>query len=220
VADECSTTGSQLVSQGMTEDSLSTRPGVHIANTADVHPSAEIGEGSAVWHGATIREHARLGRECVIGRGAYIDDGVILGDRVKVQNLALVYAPAVLENDVFIGPAVVLTNDRYPRSVSPEGNLKRADDWLAEGVIVREGAAIGARVVVVAGLRIGRYALVAAGAVVSRNIPDFALVRGLPARHAGWVGRAGVPLIRDGSGWRCPRTSEFYVEDDYGLRPA
>jgi UDP-2-acetamido-3-amino-2,3-dideoxy-glucuronate N-acetyltransferase len=193
---------------------------LRIADTADVDPTAEIGVGSAIWHGATIREHAHLGRECIIGRGAYIDDGVVLGDRVKVQNLALIYAPAILEDGVFIGPAVVLTNDRYPRSVSPSGTLKRADDWLAEGVVVREGAAIGARVVVVAGVTIGRYALVAAGAVVSRDVPDFGLVRGVPARQAGWVGRAGVPLTKDGSAWHCPRTGESYVAEGENLRLA
>jgi UDP-2-acetamido-3-amino-2,3-dideoxy-glucuronate N-acetyltransferase len=193
---------------------------VRIAATADVDPTAKIGAGSAIWQGATVREHARLGRDCIVGRGAYLDDRVVLGDRVKVQNLALVYAPAVLEDGVFIGPAVVLTNDRYPRSVSPDGTLKRADDWLAEGIVVREGAAVGARAVVVAGVTIGRYALVAAGAVVSRDVPDFALVRGVPARQAGWVGRAGVPLVRDDPVWRCPQTGETYVEEDGTLREA
>jgi acetyltransferase-like isoleucine patch superfamily enzyme len=197
----------------MTEVGIPARPGVRIAPTADVDPSAEIGSGCVIWQGATVREHARLGRDCIIGRGAYLDDRVVLGDRVKVQNLALVYAPAVLEDDAFIGPAVVLTNDRYPRSVSPDGTLKRADDWLAEGIVVRAGAAVGARAVVVAGVTIGRYALVGAGAVVTRDVADFALVRGVPARPAGWVGRAGVPLVRDGSVWRCPRTGETYAEE-------
>jgi acetyltransferase-like isoleucine patch superfamily enzyme len=185
---------------------------------ADVDPAARVGDGSQVWQGATVREHAVLGRQCIVGRGAYIDEGVTLGERVKVQNLALVYAPAVLEDDVFIGPAVVLTNDVYPRASDVDGRLKRAGDWSARGVLVRKGASIGARSVVVAGVTIGRYALVGAGAVVTRDVPDFALVLGVPARRTAWVGRAGEPLQPVADGWRCPVTGELYVELDGRLR--
>jgi acetyltransferase-like isoleucine patch superfamily enzyme len=138
-----------------------------------------------------------------------------VGNRVKLQNHALVYEPAVLEDGVFIGPAVVLTNDMYPRSVDVDGKLKRSDDWHAQGVTVREGASIGARAVIVAGCTVGRWALVAAGAVVARDVPDFALVVGVPARRVGWVGRAGEPLTDTGDGtWQCPRTGERYLEHD------
>jgi len=110
---------------------------------------------------------------------------------------------------------VVLTNDMYPRSVDVSGNLKRSDDWHAQGVVVREGASLGARAVVVAGCEIGRWALVAAGAVVTRDVPDFALVAGVPARRIGWVGRAGERLADEGDGkWRCPRTGELYQEQE------
>src|ERR1700749_1358543 len=162
--------------------------------TADVDERADIGAGTRVWHLAQVREDARTGRACIIGRGAYVGPGVILGDNVKLQNYALVYEPAQLEDGVFIGPAVVLTNDMYPRSVDVGGKLKRPDDWHAQGVLVREGASIGARAVVVPACVIGRYALVAAGAVVTRDVPDFALVAGVPARRLGWVGRAGERL--------------------------
>jgi UDP-3-O-[3-hydroxymyristoyl] glucosamine N-acyltransferase len=118
---------------------------------ADVDETARIGEDTTIWHLAQIREDASLGRECIIGRGAYVGPGVRIGDRVKLQNYALVYEPAVIEDGVFIGPAAVLTNDTYPRSVDTDGRLKRADDWAAHGVVVREGAAIGARAVIVAG---------------------------------------------------------------------
>jgi acetyltransferase-like isoleucine patch superfamily enzyme len=179
-----------------------------------------LGAGTTVWHLAQIRENARLGRDCIVGRGAYVGPGVIIGDNVKLQNYALVYEPARLEDNVFIGPAVVLTNDLYPRSVDVSGKLKRPADWDAEGVVVREGAALGARVVVVAGRSIGRWALVAAGAVVSRDVPDFALVAGTPARRIGWVGHAGVRLEAAGDGlWRCPRTGDVYTEEDGLLRP-
>jgi UDP-2-acetamido-3-amino-2,3-dideoxy-glucuronate N-acetyltransferase len=107
----------------------------------------------------------------------------------------------------------VLTNDMFPRSVDVAGALKCADDWHAEGVHVGKGASVGARAVVVPGRVIGKYALVAAGAVVTRDVPDFALVVGVPARHIGWVGRAGVRLVDEGEGkWRCPQTGEFYQQ--------
>ena len=132
----------------------------------------------------------------------------------RLQNYALVYDPARLESGVFIGPAVVLTNDLYPRSVEPDGSLKSSADWSPLGVVVREGASVGARAVVVAGCTIGRWALVAAGSTVTRDVADFALVAGSPARRIKWVGRAGEPLEDQGSGvWRCPRTGSLYRED-------
>jgi UDP-2-acetamido-3-amino-2,3-dideoxy-glucuronate N-acetyltransferase len=192
-----------------------------VAGTADVDPRAVVGPGTTVWHLAQIRENARLGRDCIVGRGAYVGPGVIIGDNVKLQNYALVYEPAQLEDGVFIGPAVVLTNDTYPRSVDVTGKLKRPADWTADGVLVREGASIGARAVIVAGRVIGRWALVAAGAVVTRDVPDFALVAGVPARRIGWVGRAGEPLAESSAGvWQCPRTGELYAEQDGTLAPA
>lgn len=184
-----------------------------VADSADVHETARVGDGTAVWHLAQVREDAVLGTDCIIGRGAYVGAGVRIGDRVKVQNHALVYEPAVLEDGVFVGPAVVLTNDQYPRSVGPDGTLKRATDWQAVGVTVREGASLGARSVCVAPVTVGRWAMVAAGAVVVRDVPDFALVVGVPARRVGWVGRAGVPLEDKGTGrWLCPRTGATYIE--------
>ena len=183
--------------------------------SADVDERASLGEGTSVWHLAQVREGAVVGAQCVIGRGAYIGSGVRMGDRCKVQNYALVYEPAVLEDGVFVGPAVVFTNDHFPRAVDPDGSLKTAEDWEPVGVTVRSGASIGARAVCVAPVTVGRWAMVAAGSVVVKDVPDFALVAGVPARFVRWVGRAGVPLEPAGPGqWRCPRTGAAYLEID------
>lgn len=186
-----------------------------VKDSAQVAASATLGEGTTVWELAQIRENAALGRNCIVGRGAYVGTGCQLGNNVKLQNYALVYEPATLGDGVFIGPAAVLTNDEYPRSVDPDGTLKRGADWTPVKVDVLEGASIGARAVCVAPVRVGRWSLVAAGAVVTRDVPDFALVAGVPARQLGWVGRAGVRLTDNGDGtWTCPKTGAVYVETD------
>jgi acetyltransferase-like isoleucine patch superfamily enzyme len=189
-----------------------------VAPTAEVAETARVGPGSRIWQLAQVREGARLGRWCTVGRGAYIGPGVAVGDHVKIQNYALVYEPASLEHGVFIGPAAVLTNDLHPRSVDSAGRLKTGADWTPVGVVVREGASVGARAVCVAPVVIGRWAMVGAGAVVVSDVPDFALVVGVPARRIGWVGRAGAPLEQGSDGlWRCARTGECYQEVDGGL---
>ena len=181
---------------------------VSLAESADVAENAAIGDGSKIWHLAQVREDAVIGKDCIVSRGAYVGSGVIIGDNVKVQNYALVYEPARIANGVFIGPAAVFTNDHFPRSVNPDGSLKSGHDWEPVGVTVLEGASIGARAVCVAPVTIGRWAMVAAGSTVIRDVPDFALVVGSPARRIGWVGRAGIPLEASEvpKVWRCPTT--------------
>ena len=194
---------------------------IRIVDGADVADSATIGEGSSIWHLAQVRENATLGENCVVGRGAYIGTGVQMGPGCKVQNYALVYEPARLARGVFIGPGVVLTNDHFPRAINPDGTPKSAHDWEPVGVTIHEGAAIGARAVCVAPITIGRWATIAAGSVVTRDVPAFALMAGVPARRIGWVGYAGVPLQPEGdAGWRCPTSGDMFVEADGALRPA
>jgi UDP-2-acetamido-3-amino-2,3-dideoxy-glucuronate N-acetyltransferase len=166
-----------------------------IVDTADVDARARIADSASVWHLAQVREGADIGEGCVIGRGAYVDHGVSVGDNSKIQNYALVYAPAILEEGVFVGPAAVLTNDMYPRSIEPDGSLKGADDWEPEGVIIRRGASVGARAVVLPGVEIGAWALIAAGAVVTVNVPSYALMVGVPAKQVGWVGTSARRLV-------------------------
>lgn len=191
-------------------------PQVRIVDSADVSPDASVGDGSSIWHLAQVRERAQLGENCIIGRGAYIGTGVVMGDNCKVQNYALVYEPARLGDGVFIGPAVVLTNDTYPRAINEDGTIKSAHDWEPVGVTIERGAAIGARATCVAPVTIGAWATVAAGAVVVKDVPAFALVAGVPAKRIGWVGESGVPLVvgDDENTWVCPSTGARYIETD------
>ncbi|MCR2764209.1 N-acetyltransferase [Microbacterium sp. zg.B48] len=190
-----------------------------VAASADVADSASLGPGTRVWHLAQVREDAVLGADCNLGRGAYVGPGVRIGDSCKLQNYSLVYEPAVLGDGVFIGPAAVLTNDEFPRAANLDLTVKTEGDWHPVGVLIGDGASIGARAVCVAPVRVGAWALVAAGAVVTKDVPEYALVVGVPARRIGWVGRAGKPLRAEAGAWVCPDTGERYIETDGILRP-
>jgi UDP-2-acetamido-3-amino-2,3-dideoxy-glucuronate N-acetyltransferase len=180
--------------------------------SAEVSPEAKVGPGTRVWNGAQVREGASIGRDCVIGKDVYVDKGVVIGDRVKVQNGANLYRGVTIEDGVFIGPNVTFTNDRYPRAVTPDGRPQTDDDWQAEPTLVRYGASIGAGSVVVPGVTIGRWAMVAAGSLVTRDIPEQALVMGSPARLAGYACKCGQPLDHDESSdsWRCAACGATY----------
>jgi acetyltransferase-like isoleucine patch superfamily enzyme len=173
--------------------------------TAEVSPEARIGSGTRIGHEAQVREGAVVGASCSIGKGVYIGPGVVVGDRVKIQNRASLYPGLTVEDGVFIGPHVVFTNDRYPRSISPEGRLLTDDDWEAEPTLVQYGASVGAGAVIRCGVTIGRWSLVGAAALVTRDVPDHGLVLGAPARLAGYVcvcARRLAPDEASGS-WRC-----------------
>jgi acetyltransferase-like isoleucine patch superfamily enzyme len=167
--------------------------------TADVSVEARVGARTKIWNRAQVREGAVIGEDCVVGSGAYVDAGVHIGDRVKIENDALLYHGVTVEAGVFIGPAAILTNDRFPRAVTLAGAAAGAGDWDVSEIRLREGCSIGAGAVVVAGTDVGRFAMVGAGAVVTRAVPDHALVAGNPARRMGWVCVCGHRLA-DGSG--------------------
>ncbi len=184
--------------------------------TADVSPQARIGAGTRIWHQAQVREGAVIGEQCIIGKNVYVDFGVRIGDRVKVQNNALLYHGLTVEDGVFIGPQACLTNDRFPRAITPEGDLKGADDWIVGPTLIRYGASIGASATILAGLTIGRFAMVGAGAVVTRSVPDFGLVLGVPARLVGYVCKCGRPLERTEDAWRCCECGREYGPEAIG----
>lgn len=169
---------------------MTTKTTIH--PSADVSPAAEIGEGTRIWHAAQVRERAKLGRNCIIGKNSYIDFEVSLGDNVKVQNNASLYHGLTVEDGVFIGPHVIVTNDRIPRAVNADGSLKGADDWEVGATRICTGASIGAGAILVTGVTIGRWALVGAGSVVTRDVADHAIVVGNPARVIGYISAGGT----------------------------
>ena len=155
--------------------------------TADVSPHAELGPGTRVWHQAQIRERARIGANCIVSKGVYIDFDVQVGSNCKIQNGAFLYHGCTLEDGVFVGPGVIFTNDKRPRAINPDGSLKGTDDWEVGKTVVRHGASVGTGSIVLPGVTIGRFAMVAAGAVVSKDVPDYGLAIGVPARLVGFV---------------------------------
>jgi UDP-2-acetamido-3-amino-2,3-dideoxy-glucuronate N-acetyltransferase len=165
---------------------------IKIHPDAQVSPEAVIGEGTMIWRNVQVRERARIGKACILGQGSYVEYDVTLGDHVKVQNNSSLYNGLELEDGVFVGPHVVFTNDKVPRAINPDGSLKGAEDWTVGKTRVKYGAALGACVVVVTGVTIGRWAMVGSGAVVTKDVPDHALVVGNPARIVGWVSAKGV----------------------------
>jgi UDP-2-acetamido-3-amino-2,3-dideoxy-glucuronate N-acetyltransferase len=183
-----------------------------ISGKANVSPAAKIDVSAKVWDFAQIRESAVIESNAIVGASAYVGPGVRVGANSKIQNCALIYEPASLGEGVFIGPAAILTNDRYPRAINSDSSQKSASDWVAVGVEVETGASIGAGAICVAPLKIGCWAMIAAGSVVTKNVPNFALVVGNPARQIGWVGRSGLRLIQAdiSSMFVCPTTGEKY----------
>jgi len=172
---------------------MKVREQVTIHPTADVSDDAQIGAGTRIWHQAQVREGAVIGDECILGKGVYVDAGVRIGDRCKLQNGVYVFHGFDLEDGVFLGPGVMLLNDKSPRAINPDGTLKSESDWTVSKGLVKYGAAIGGGAAVLPGVTIGRFAMVGAGAVVTKDVPDHGLVYGNPARLKGFACECGHP---------------------------
>jgi UDP-2-acetamido-3-amino-2,3-dideoxy-glucuronate N-acetyltransferase len=180
--------------------------------TACVDDGAHVGDETRVWHFCHVSAGAEIGARCSLGQNVYVAGGARIGDRVKIQNNVSVYSGVVVEDDVFLGPSCVLTNVTNPRAqVSRRG--------IYEATRIRRGATVGANATVVCGIEVGRYAFIGAGAVVTRDVPDYALVAGVPARQTGWMSRHGHPLgqpDKDGV-MVCPESGYRYREAEPGV---
>jgi UDP-2-acetamido-3-amino-2,3-dideoxy-glucuronate N-acetyltransferase len=157
--------------------------------TADVEDGAQVGAGTKVWHLAHIRSSATVGDDCVIGRNVYVDANAVVGSRVKIQNNVSVYQGVTIEDEVFVGPCAVFTNDLRPRAHNA--------DWKITPTLVRRGASIGANATLICGIVVGEHAMIAAGSVVTKDVAPYQLVAGNPARPKGWVDEAGEITSRD-----------------------
>ena len=194
--------------------STDTKPG-NIADSATIHPTAivdagaHIGADTRIWHWVHICSGAHIGAGCSFGQNVFVGNDVRIGNNVKVQNNVSVYDAVTLEDDVFCGPSMVFTNVHNPRAA-----VIRKDEYRR--TLVKQGASIGANATIVCGCTVGRYAFIGAGAVITKDVPDFALMAGVPARQIGWMSRHGerlnLPLHGQGQGQaRCPHTGDLYI---------
>jgi UDP-2-acetamido-3-amino-2,3-dideoxy-glucuronate N-acetyltransferase len=178
-----------------------------------VHPSSyvdvpcEVGEGTKIWHFCHVMANAKIGKNCILGQNVLVSSHVEIGNNVKIQNNVSLYTGAVIEDDVFLGPSCVLTN-----IVNPRSEIVRRH--MYEKTIIRKGASVGANATIVCGSTIGRYAFIAAGAVVTKDVPDYALMIGVPARRTAWMSRHGFRLgAPDADGvMTCPFSGMHYKE--------
>ena len=180
--------------------------------SAYVDQPCEIGEGTKIWHFSHVMKNAKIGANCNIGQNVNIDGGVVVGNNVKIQNNVSLYTGVIVEDDVFLGPSCVLTNITNPRA-----QVSRRK--LYEKTVFRRGATVGANATIVCGIELGRYCFIAAGAVVTKDVPDYALMIGTPARQAGWMSRHGIRLRDpDSDGVMvCPESGYRYKETEPGV---
>lgn len=177
---------------------------IYIHPTAIIDEGAVIGSGTRIWHFCHLMPQSRIGKNCNIGQNVFIDKNAVIGNGVKIQNNVSVYNGVVIEDDAFIGPSVVFTNVINPRSFKERKNEFKK-------TVVRKGASIGANATLLCGIEVGAYAMIGAGAVVTRSVPDYAIITGNPARQTGWVSAAGYKLdFKGGELSVCPITGENY----------
>ncbi len=175
--------------------------------TAIVDPGAQIGEGTKIWHFSHVMPKAKIGRNCSLGQNVFVANNVVIGDHVKIQNNVSLYEGVVLEDYVFCGPSMVFTNVRTPRAAYPRN---ASDDYQVTRI--KHGATIGANATVVCGVTVRPWAFIAAGAVVTKDVPDYALVMGVPGRVVGWVSEAGLTLDFQAGRATCAETGQIYLK--------
>ncbi len=191
---------------------MSQKKDYFVHESAYVDEPCEIGKGTKIWHFSHIMKDVKIGQGCIFGQNVNVASGVVIGNNVKVQNNVSIYAGAIIEDDVFLGPSCVLTNVTNPRS-------QIVRHGIYEKTIFRRGATIGANATIVCGIELGRYCFIAAGAVVARDVPDYALMMGNPARQRGWMSRHGIRLPKpDSNGIMvCPESGYRYKEVEPGV---
>jgi UDP-2-acetamido-3-amino-2,3-dideoxy-glucuronate N-acetyltransferase len=182
-------------------------PDYFVHDSAYVDEPVEIGAGTKIWHFCHVSKGARIGKGCSLGQNVYVGSRTVIGDNCKIQNNVSIYDLVTLENDVFCGPSMVFTNDLNPRAAFPKGG-----QWIP--TLVRQGASLGANCTIVCGITIGRNAFVAAGSLVRKDVPEYAIVAGNPARIIGWMCRCGGRLsFADGKTAVCPACRLGYTKD-------
>ena len=179
---------------------------MYVHETAIIDEPCDIGNGTKIWHFTHVSSGAKIGKDCILGQNIYIASNTVIGNKVSIQNNVSVYDNVIIEDDVFCGPSMVFTNVINPRSfISRKHEYKRT--------LVKRGASIGANATIICGVTLGMYCFIGAGAVISKDIPDFALVVGVPGKVVGWVSRAGIrldlPVAGEGTAV-CPETKEMY----------
>jgi UDP-2-acetamido-3-amino-2,3-dideoxy-glucuronate N-acetyltransferase len=191
---------------------MSEQKNYFVHESAYIDQPCEIGQGTKIWHFCHIMKNVKIGKGCILGQNVCVAEGVVIGNNVKVQNNVSIYTGTIIEDDVFLGPSCVLTNVTNPRSQIVRHSLY-------EKTILRRGSTVGANATIVCGIELGRYCFIAAGAVVAKDVPDYALMAGVPARQVGWMSRHGIKLDKpDANGIMvCPESGYRYKQVKSGL---